>query len=118
MDPRIEQKTKKIFDRLKDIDTLWVTEDGQVFVNKAMAMNHAYKDGALRRDKPLNVEMVKRSSVQTGGSGQTETETVQSGETETGGRQVVSDRGEPSDVVEPSDSEKRPVGNKTKKKVK
>ena len=91
MDPRIEQKTKKIFDRLKDIDTLWVTEDGQVFVNKAMAINHAYKDGALRRDKPLNVEMVKRSK--------------------------TSDM-EPSDVVEPSDSEKRPVGNKTKKKVK
>ena len=26
-------------------------------------MNHAYKDGALRRDRPLNMEMVKREDV-------------------------------------------------------
>ncbi len=60
---KYEKQIKSVFEANKDINEVFVTDDGQVFLTKAFADAHAVKDGGKKRDKALKVTKVSREDV-------------------------------------------------------
>ncbi len=61
----IKKNAQAVFKQNKDVKTLYATEDGQLFVEKAKTNceNHANKVGGTVRQKKLKIYVLKRDEI-------------------------------------------------------
>jgi hypothetical protein len=61
-DEQLKANIKEAFNSNKQADHLFVTSDGQIFLNGSYASNHSKMEGNLKRKEALQVEKVLRST--------------------------------------------------------
>jgi hypothetical protein len=62
---QMKKQVLEVFKGNPDVKSVFVTSDGNVFLdkNKSYAVNHCKRDGAVKREKPLEMVEVLRSEI-------------------------------------------------------
>lgn len=62
---QIKKQVLEVFDGNPDLKSVFVTSDGQIFpdTNKSDAINHSKRNGAVKREKALEMIEVLRSEI-------------------------------------------------------
>ena len=60
---KYQDKIQAVFKVHKEVNEVYVTEDGQVFLSENYANAYAVKEGGKRREKPLKVSKITRKDL-------------------------------------------------------
>ena len=60
---KYQDKIQAVFKVHKEVNEVYVTEDGQVFLSENYAKAYAVKEGGKRREKPLTISKITREDL-------------------------------------------------------